>query len=381
MTDNVATRVYDATVQRAVRIERFKAGFIRQLIALLDDSTADIVERLIRTGEGTVSRSRLETMLRELRRLNADLKGVIEERLVGELESFAADEAGRVVGQFNRALPSSVQAAIQFVLPAEAVLFTAAEGEFKNTLVRGRTIQSWLDDLVIGDADRIAQAVRLGFVEGEGVDRIARRISGTSALRFRDGERALTKRQLDALVRTSVQSAATEARGRVYAANEPLLKGVRWVSTLDGRTSSVCRSLDQKVFPVDSGPRPPAHFNCRSTTVPVIKTWEELGFDGAEPPAVMRPYVRSTKRVRDIPKADRDLLRGKAPDDESYGDWLRKQPRTFVDEVLGPTRAKLFLDGGLPIERFRDVKMPSDWTLNDLRRREPEAWREAFEVE
>ncbi|EDP61040.1 phage putative head morphogenesis protein, SPP1 gp7 [alpha proteobacterium BAL199] len=130
----------------------------------------------------------------------------------------------------------------------------------------------------------------------------------------------------------------------------------------------------------DDGPRPPSHFNCRSTVVPIIKSWRELGFDRDEPPGPVRPFLRSKQRLRNVPKADRDALRGTVPGDMNYGDWLRKQPASFQDEVLGPTRAKLFRDGGLPIERFRDLKMTSDFNLDELRRREPEAWRNAFDV-
>ncbi|WPZ32233.1 minor capsid protein [Thalassobaculum sp. OXR-137] len=379
MADNVPTRLYDATVQRATRIERFKSGFVRSLIAVIDDTTEDLVDRICRSLEGSQSRTRLETMLRELRTLNADLKGALEEQLVDELEAFAQEEVARTAATLQRALPDSISGAVQFAVPSEAVLFTSADGEFKNTLVRGKTIQAWLDDLVTGDSNRIAQAVRLGFVEGQGIDSIVRRVRGTSTLRFRDGERALTKRQAEALVRTSIQAAATEARDRVYRANEPLIKGVRWVSTLDGRTSSICQSLDGKEFGIDDGPRPPSHFKCRSTVVPIIKSWRELGFDRDEPPGPVRPFLRSKRRLKDVPKPDRDALRGTVPGDLNYGDWLRKQPASFQDEVLGPTKAKLFRDGGLPIEKFRDIRMTSDFTLDELRQREPEAWRKAFE--
>lgn len=378
MADNVPTHLYDATVQRATRIERFKSGFVRSLIAVIDDTTEDLVDRIRRSLEGSQSRTRLEVMLRELRALNADLKGVLEERLVDELEDFAREEAARTATTLQRALPDSISGVVQFAVPSEAVLFTAADGEFKNTLIRGKTIQAWLDDLVTGDSNRIAQAVRLGFVEGQGIDGIVRRVRGTSTLRFRDGERALTKRQAEALVRTSIQAAATEARDRVYRANEPLMKGVRWVSTLDGRTSSICQSLDGREFGIDEGPRPPSHFNCRSTVVPIIKSWRELGFDRDEPPGPVRPFLRSKRRLKDVPKADRAALTGKAPEDLSYGDWLRQQPVSFQEEVLGPTRAKLFRDGGVPIEKFRDIRMTSDFTLDELLRREPEAWRKAF---
>ena len=55
---------------------------------------------------------------------------------------------------------------------------------------------------------------------------------------------------------------AAVARQAVAEANGDIVAGVRMVATLDSRTSSVCRSLDGRVFPVDSGPRPPVPINC-----------------------------------------------------------------------------------------------------------------------
>jgi hypothetical protein len=48
-------------------------------------------------------------------------------------------------------------------------------------------------------------------------------------------------------------------------------------------------------------------------------------------------------------------MNGEEPATQTYGPWLKKQPRGVQDEVLGPGRAKLFREG-LPIEKFTDSK-------------------------
>lgn len=80
-----------------------------------------------------------------------------------------------------------------------------------------------------------------------------------------------------------------------------------------------CRARDGKVWPVDSGPRPPAHINCRSTTKVVLI--------GVEP----------------SPR-------------ETYAEWLKRQDAATQDDILGPARGKLFRSGKMTVDRFVDMK-------------------------
>lgn len=72
------------------------------------------------------------------------------------------------------------------------------------------------------------------------------------------------------LSKASVTHAANTTRNTVYKANKNLIKQVEWVSVLDSNTTAYCRSQAGKKYPVGQGPRPPAHYNCRSITKPVI---------------------------------------------------------------------------------------------------------------
>ena len=134
---------------------------------------------------------------------------------------------------------------------------------------------------------------------------------------------------------------------------------MEWVSTLDGRTTAICRAYDGKTFPTDSGPRPPAHPSCRSTTIPVIKSLRELGIDADE-----------------VPNAStRSSMNGQVSDELNYDRWLRTQKNTFQNEVLGRKKAKLFR-AGLKMDRFIDRK-GNELTLDQLKQRDSAAWAKA----
>jgi len=82
---------------------------------------------------------------------------------------------------------------------------------------------------------------------------------------------------------------------------------------------------------------PPAHWNCRSTTIPVIKPEFDMG-------------AKIKGKRPSIGGKGAKLVNSKT----TYGGWLKKQPRAFIDEALGPRRAELFVSGKLKLERFSD---------------------------
>jgi SPP1 gp7 family putative phage head morphogenesis protein len=202
---------------------------------------------------------------------------------------------------------------------------TAAQGA-TITLPNGEVVSKAFRGIAVDQAERFSQVVRQGLLTGETTPAIAKRLIGS--LQF--GERAKTVReiaaaggqataiadnQIVALVRTSINQVANTASQQVYEANQDITKKYRYVATLDTRTSAICRALDGKVFEYGKGPTPPQHFNCRSTTVPVID-YKELGFD---PP----------------PPGRRAAQGGQVPANTSYGKWLYdKMPGESKADVL-----------------------------------------------
>jgi SPP1 gp7 family putative phage head morphogenesis protein len=225
----------------------------------------------------------------------------------------------------------------------------------------GKLIDTFLGDWTRTERTRVVGAIRQGFYEGQTTGEILRAVRGTRANQYKDGILSITNRNASAVVRTAIQHVASEARFATWAANDDILKGYRWLSTLDGRTSTQCRSLDQQVFPVDKGPRPPVHIQCRSTTIAELIDELKL-FDDA---------------------GTRASMGGQVAGDQSYYDWLKGQPSEFQDDVLGVTRATLFRNGGLSTEQFARLQLGRNFmplTLAEMKAREPLAFARAFAV-
>ena len=84
--------------------------------------------------------------------------------------------------------------------------------------------------------------------------------------------------RLENIIRTNATEAYTE--GRLASYRDPALDGyvvaTQYSAILDGRETDYCRYLDGRIFEIgdpdlDRIFKPPGHFQCRSTLVPVLK--------------------------------------------------------------------------------------------------------------
>jgi SPP1 gp7 family putative phage head morphogenesis protein len=168
---------------------------------------------------------------------------------------------------------------------------------------------------------------------------------------------AVANHQVMALMRTSINQVANASSQQVYEANQDVTKKYRYVATLDSRTSPICRSLDGKEFVYGKGPTPPQHFNCRSTTVPIVD-YKGLGFD---PP----------------PPSKRSSRDGLVPSDQTYGQWLENQSKAVKDDVLGASKVPYFESLVKKVGPTKAIRKfvsqdGSELTLAQLRRRYPD---------
>lgn len=365
--------ILDAEIRHLVGLQRYSSGVVRRILRLLRSVDRDLVAQIAAFDPGrhsATARKRLERLLGAMRDSIQEGYAALEPNLRRELTQLADYEAGFQARLIQSAVPIRLALATP---PAEQLAAAVTSQPF-----RGKILAEWASELEAGQYRRVRDALRIGFVEGETIEQMMRRVRGTRTLNYRDGIVEIGRRDAEAVVRTAVNHVATRSRQLLFEANDDLVKAEMWTSTLDGRTTPVCRARDGEVFPVGKGPRPPAHWQCRSNMVPVVKSWSELGFDDMDEdePLSSRPFVADTRRVRDIPKADRDRLIGQVPANTTYGDWLRNQDRGFVEEVMGKTKAQLFLDGELGIDRFVD-RSGIELTLDQLRRREAAAFAKA----
>ena len=340
--------IFNAGVQHQIYLQRYSTQVVREMLEILNDSELDITSKIARADLTEFSQKRLRMMLSEIRKLSLDAYQVLQDRLDNKLTDTAHYEA-----DFNANL-------IEKLLPVEITLIRpsidALSALVTSKPMQGRFIADEVDDLGATRIKQIEQAIRIGMVEGETNADIIRRIRGSKAVNYKDGILQRSRDDVERLVRTSITHITARARDELYQANESVVKAWRFSATLDRRTTVICASLDGQVFDLGSGPMPPRHPNCRSSTTPILKSWQELGFG-----------------LKELPESTRASMDGQVPDSTTYQDWLKKQPQDVVEEVLGKTKAKLFNEGGLTLDRFVDFK-GDVYTLDELRKHEAAAF-------
>ena len=348
----------DQTLRKSVLLEGVKAEEINQFTAFLKQIDRDLRQKLLSTELTDFSRTRLERLLSAVEKSLTRIFGSYYDELTGHLIDLSEYEAEFEARSLANALTSSN---FETVIPAATQVHAAV---FSTPLsVRGadggKLLEPFIRDWTSVETKRITGTIRQGYFEGQTNAQIVQTIRGTRANGFRDGILSVTSRHAEAIVRTAVQHVASVARFETWQANDGLVTGYRWVSTLDGKTSTQCRTLDGQVFPLNKGPKPPLHIRCRSTTVAELDGRFSFLKEGR------------TRATQDGPIGA----------DTNYYQWLKRQPAQFQDEVLGSTRGKLFRDGGLSSERFAELNLHRNFTpmtLDEMRKKEPAAFIRAF---
>lgn len=331
----------DAATRHAVFLQRYAGGQSKEAIKTLNRLRRGINARLAQ--EPTVfQRNRLEAVLFDIEQLSIEMFKDISQKTIRGAQLLSINEAGFSVDLFNKA--STVE--IGFTLPSDGVLIAGTMGSSMSApLKAGITIEDALLQFSVKKRTEIAQTISDGVTLGETTPTISRKV-GTLI-------NTLHRRQLDTLVRTVTNHTSSVARNMVYEANSDIIDGYQWVATLDNRTTLICGSRDGIVYQVGAGPMPPAHWGCRSTTIPKVKPEYDLGakIQGKRPSVGSGGAKQVSART-------------------NYGGWLRKQPVEFVDEALGVERSRLFRSGKLNIDKFVD---PTGrvYTLAELERMNP----------
>lgn len=344
----VNARLLDETVDHAVDLHRYGTGVVLRVIAVLNRAdtalAAQLAQALMRLERESFTVERLEALLGSVRALNREAYAALETAIADELRDFAGYEADYQLAATRALVPPAVQLRFPLAGVAPEQVYAAA----LSRPFQGRLLREWARTLEAGRLEAVRNAVRAGYVEGQTTSEIIRRIRGTKALRYADGVLERSRREVATIVQTALSHTAQTARQAFYDANADLVKAVKWTATLDGRTSPACRIRDGRQYTADThkpighaipwlGGPGRLHFNCRSVSVPVLKSWRELGIDADE-----------------LSAGTRASMDGQVPADTTYAEWLARQSAERQDEILGVTRGKMFRAGGLKLDRFYD---------------------------
>ena len=357
-------KLVNKLVKNTVDLERVHEGLQGKVYSLLKKTEKGIISQIINNDPTypMATTWKKKRMLKLLANVNDVVDGGysdIKKVTVGELKKLGKVQAVSITQDINQIIGVDVLDVTLTPQNLEAIVST--------TLIDGQTIGKWWDENKKGFKTKFAremndamEQVQLGLVRGESIGELIRRVRGGTGL---PGMMVNAKREATALVRTSVMQTANESRKAVYKANEDLIKGYEVIATLDRRTTPICRALDRKLFDKDFKPighdirypgGPPFHWSCRSTIVPLLKSYSEL----AGPKSTLKKsQIKKLDKLDGSHRASMNYIikDGEIVDQTgavikgatNYDQWLKGQPKVVQLDVLGPGRHKLWQENKL----------------------------------
>jgi SPP1 gp7 family putative phage head morphogenesis protein len=353
---SVNTKLQDLAILRAAYLEKLKNGDVRKTMQFINDEllpevVGKLSERLARADAAGVDRGPLTT--ERLSEVGSVLEGVlgngigkktkdlIEKSLIKTGESEARWQV-KTLTEMTKPL------GLSYSMPSTAIIRQVV----KERAPFGNTISEHLEGISTRAAGEIKKELRLGISQGESTDQIISRVRGTIDANYEDGVFEKVRKNVAAVVRTSTNYVVNQAREETIKANEDIIGSVKLVATLDDRTSLICAARDGEVYPINEGPRPPFHPNCRTMVVPITKSAEELGLEGI------------------LQDGDEDILAresmdGEVPADYTYEEWLAEQDEETQKKVLGLERWQMWTDGQISLRDLINDKSQV-LTIDDL---------------
>ena len=332
---NANEKILDKITGFSVDIQRYEASvqkkIVKSLRALEKQLIVDLKEsNVVGSVRKQTERKRLKALIVKTRETIAfAYKDIANEQLI-ILKEVAELSELQTVSAINTSLKADI------VTPAMSK--STLNAIASDTLIEGAPTKEWWTRRTGQFKSKFEDTIRMGILQGLSTDAMVSSIVGTKVNRFKDGALYSQYRGADALVRSSIQTIANTSRLDTYQNNKDVIKGIEWVSTFDNRTSQICMSLDGLQWDMNYQPighsrafvGSTAHWNCRSTQVPITKSFEELGAKG---------------KFAEIPNSTRASMDGQIAGGKTYEEWLRSKSKPFQIEVLGVEKQKLWKAG------------------------------------
>lgn len=352
----IADVLADKFTMQNVMLSRFSAGErakIRRFLEGLSDQLTVLLDKTLPDEEQTFSRRRLQSLFKvtdlTIENTYAKIAKAHDETMF-ELAEVSSDKAIQAINQ-------SIGVSLVEVGASEAVL----KALVNDDISLGLPAKEWWANQSIKLRQRFQNTIRQGVFAGETLSDLKRRVRGRRENGFKDGIMDATSHDAEMLIRTSVQSIALNARMETFKANDDVIKGVEWKSTLDLRTTETCMVLDGQAWSLEGEPLegttqpfpgpPPIHWGCRSDLVNVMKSWGDLIRDAKGNPELAKKMDRVERK---IPQSTRASMDGQVSAKLNYAEWLETQPEENQIEALGYGKWKLWSDGEISLKDLID---------------------------
>ena len=355
------TATLNRLLRHQIQIERAKSGEIkrvRSVLSKVDDQIALLILKLPKNYTQ-----------RDINKLVKDINNLTN--------SFYAKTVQKTFDQIKETVVS-FETDFSFVtvrdfLEGEEAAKTVSKQKVLNRVnkekFQGKTLDNWNKRLAKDKAKRVEVEIRNSAITNASPSRIA------SAAK--KGIRAANNNS-QAVTTAYFNQSSNISRDQVYSENDTRVLEIVWNSVLDSGTTLTCGVRSNKRY--DAITKEPIghnaewregpgkiHFGCRSVGVPIDAdgiitqgSGKDFKYDegsrtalGAEDGYERGDYKSSETGKRYQRHTDKNFIeRQVVSANTDYETWLRTQPREFVEDVLGPSKAERFLDQNLSLNKF-----------------------------
>ena len=342
-----------------ISVNRFATTLSSKAIPFLEQSADFAANTLINGWDSVTSKRKLAAIQSLIKRQLSEIYAEMDSILFSEFNDFAMAEM-----DFTLKATQEVLAPDLIMLPVEDQKLIAAISS-EPLLIDEQAIDydAYVSSVGKKSVERINNFIGFGYAQGLTVQQMVDGIQGTRKQGYKDGLVAKDKINASRVVRTSINHIATQSRLALYKQNDDIVEGYRIIATLDTRTSTICKDLDQTVVMPDDEyqPYPPFHPNCRTTVIAEIKG-KSLRDSSATRAA-------NFKKQGDIASG----TVGQVSAQTQYYELLKRQSAAQQDLALGKVRGKIFRNAGLTVAEFKESmtnRLNQPLTLAEMARKD-----------
>lgn len=345
--------LFDITTRLALFVEGVKLGQLAEFDAVLsavDDELRKLFKRVnYKTLDG-LSKAELNRLLVALRKSQLRIYTAYTEKLIADLQEFmrlridvSAVAYGSAKYNFLQRPGNEPFTEDTFTQLSEARAFSfiarqserepftplfgigAATGavalwpKIINAPIpaNGLYLLTFLQTFSRSAQATVENTIRKAWANKQSVEDTLAELNGRRAVQGHSTQFARIKQQANAVIETAFAHVDQISAQAVVSA---IFNHYQWISVIDNATTDVCRERDENVYRYGDGPIPPAHYRCRSVTVPLASLFGDF----------------------------------KAP---TLYAWLKRQPYPLQVEFLGKAGADALKSGELTSKDFGKLQI------------------------
>lgn len=274
---SVNNDLQSASIKHSHYLYRYQTYEVNRAFSIINKAQQEINEALLKRADITNwTTKRQEDLLTEINGIQNEYQNQLNKMLDTDMKDLTVQEQKYNLNLLATTLKPYKEIIVSDRIIPPNVIYGMAKKSY-IMLDDGTTLtpRQFIKKITDADSGQVLQSIRQGMLTGRNGSEIKRNLVNT----FR-----MERNHADSMVRTLTNHFSSEARSITGKENPDIIKGYKWLSTLDFRTSSRCRFLDAKNYFYDNPEKstlpgeiyPPQHYNCyhKDTEVMTNNGWK-----------------------------------------------------------------------------------------------------------